>query len=197
MPKRRSRRESSRKKTMRTVVAAVALCSAMSCVAPVLYASDCSRWVAEYKQGILQRRAAKRLGAARLRLTAMIRPPQPAVHHPMRRPMGPLEALRRFQVDCGDLETPELAPQMPSVPILPAPLNVEFPLAPPPDLPAPPLTEVAELTPPVPPLVDVPITTTPFESVPVVSPIPEPSSWALLLTGVGAALCLRKPKQTV
>ena len=180
---------------MRSIVAAIVLCSAMSCVAPVLYASDCSRWVAEYKQGILQRRAARRLRAAKFRLTAMVRPPQPLVHHPMRRPMGPLEALRRFEIDCGDLESPDLPPQLPGMPVLPTPLNVEFPEAPPPDLPLPPTTEVAELTPPVPPLNEVPVTTTPVESVPVPAPIPEPSSWALLLTGFGAALSLRKPKQ--
>lgn len=200
MPIRQRRRGSSRKRTTRSVVAAVVLCSAMSCVAPVLYASDCSRWIAEYKQGLLQKRAAKRLQAAKFRLTAMVRPPQPAVHHPMRRPMGPLEALRRFQIDCGDIESPELPPQLTSVPVLPTPLNVEFPEVPPPDLPLPPATEVAELTPltpPVPPLNDVPLTTTPVESVPVASPVPEPSSWALLLTGFGAALCLRKPKQAV
>ncbi len=197
MPKRHRTKGSSRRKTMRTVVTAIALCSAMSCVAPVLYASDCSRWVAEYKQGILQRRAAKRLRAAKFRLTAMIRPPQPAVHHPMRRPMGPLEALRRFQIDCGDVETADLPPQLPDMPVLPVPLTVEFPAVPPPDLPVPPITEVAELIPPVPPLGEVPVTTTPFESVPVPAPIPEPSSWALVLTGFGAAVCLRKPKQTV
>ena len=197
MPMRPRTKRSSRKKTMRSIVTAVVICSAMSCVAPVLYASDCSRWVAEYKQGILQRRAAKRLRAAQYRLTAMIRPPQPAIHHPMRRPMGPLEALRRFQIDCGDLESPDLPPQLPGMPVLATPVAVEFPPTPPPDLPLPPVTEVAELTPPVPPLVDVPSTITPVESVPVPAPIPEPSTFALLLTGFGAALCLRKPKQPV
>ena len=102
--------------------------------------------------------------------------------------MGPLEALRRFQIDCGDVDTPDLPPQLASLPILPAPLDVEFPLLPPPELPLPPVTQVAELTPPVPPLGDVPITTTPVESIPVPSPIPEPASLLLVLTG--AALML-------
>lgn len=190
MPERRRRRErTSRKRTVRAIVAAVVFCSAMSCLAPVLYASDCSRWVAEYKQGILQRRAAKRLRAAKYRLTALVRPPQPAVHHPMRRPMGPLEALRRFQIDCGDIEAPpELAPKLPIVPVLSTPLIAEFPQVPPPDLPFPAVTEVAELTPPVPPLNDVPITTTPVETIPVPTPVPEPASLILVATGAMLAL---------
>jgi len=180
MPERIRRNRSSRKKTVRWIMAAVVLCSAMSCVAPVLYASDCSRWVAEYKQGILQRRAARRLLAAKIRLTALVNPPQPVHRHPMRRPMGPLEALRRFQIDCGDIETPELGPRLPNLPVLPRPLLVEFPEAPPPDLPLPALTEVAES---VPPLAEVPITTTPVETVPVAGPVPEPASLFLVLSG--------------
>src|SRR5579875_1586630 len=139
MPERIRRNRSSRKKTVRWIVAAVVLCSAMSCVAPVLYASDCSRWVAEYKQGILQRRAARRLRAAKYRLTTLVHPAQPVHRHPARRPMGPLEALRRFQIDCGDLDSPGLAPKAPSVPMLPTPLLAEYPELPPPNLPSPPL----------------------------------------------------------
>src|SRR5579875_4110854 len=122
MPERIRRNRSSRKKTVRWVAAAVVLCSTMSCVAPVLYASDCSRWVAEYKQGILQRRAARRLRAAKYRLTALVGPQHPVHHYPMRKPMGPLEALRRFQIDCGDLETPELPPRMGPLPVFATPL---------------------------------------------------------------------------
>jgi hypothetical protein len=181
--------KTSRKRTVRAIVTAVLFCSAMSCVAPVLYASDCSRWVAEYKQGILQRRAAKRLRAAKYRLTALVRPPQPVVHHPMRRPMGPLEALRRFQIDCGDIEAPpELAAKLPTLPVIAPPLVAEFPQVPPPELPFPAVTLVAELTPPVPPLNDVPVTTTPFETIPVPTPVPEPGSLILVATGAMLAL---------
>lgn len=186
-PKRRSRR----KRTTRWLVAAVVLCSAMSCIAPVLYASDCSRWVAEYKQGILQKRAAKRLAAAKYRLTALIRPAAP-VHHPAhRRPMGPLEALRRFQIDCGDFSTPELAPKLASLPVVAPPLPVEFPAIAPPDLPTPAFTQIAEA---VPPLQDVPVTNTPLDTVPTVGPVPEPTSLFLVASGLslGAAAMRRR-----
>ena len=194
MPGRVRRRKSARNKTTRWIVAAVILCSALSCAAPVLYASDCSRWIAEYKQGILQKRAARRLRAAKFRLTTLISPAKPVHRYPSRRPMGPLEALRRFQIDCGDLESPALGPKLPSLPILPSPLAVEFPPLPP-DLPGPTVTQVAESTPPlsaIPPLEDVPTTTTPFESIPVPSPVPEPGSWILVLTGVTTVLLLRR-----
>ena len=184
------RKRSSSRKTVRWVVAGLALCSAMSCVAPVLYASDCSRWIAEYKQGILQRRAARRLRAAKYRLTVLVGPQQPVHHYPMRKPMGPLEALRRFQIDCGDLDNPEQAAQLPNLPLLPKPLLVEFPEAPPPDLPVPALAQVAEA---VPPLAEVPVVTTPTEYVSTPSPVPEPSSLLLVFTGGSLALLGVRP----
>ncbi len=180
MPVRDQRRRASRKRTTRWILAGVILFSSMSCIAPVLYASDCSRWIAEYKQGILQRRAARRLRAAAFRFTAVVRPHPPVHRHPLRRPMGPLEALRKFQIDCGDLDTPEMAAKLPPLPLMPVPLPVEFPVAPPPELPVPALTEVAEA---VPPLNDVPITSTPIETVGVPGPVPEPGSLLLVLTG--------------
>lgn len=191
MSERRPKRRLRRKRTTRWLVAAVVLCSAMSCIAPVLYASDCSRWVAEYKQGILQRRAARRLAAAKFRLTALIRPTAP-LHHPShRRPMGPLEALHRFQIDCGDFATPELAPKLASLPVIAPPLAVEFPAIAPPDLPTPAFTQVAEA---VPPLQNVPVTSTPLDSVPVVGAVPEPTSLLLVASGlaVGAAAVRRR-----
>ena len=198
MPARGQRRRSSRSKTTRWIVAAIVIFSAMSCIAPVLYASDCSRWMAEYKQGILQRRAARRLRAAKYRLTAVIRPHPPVHHHPLRRPMGPLEALRRFQIDCGDLDLPEAPPRLPLLPFLPKPVTVEFPVEPPPTLPLPALTEVAQE---VPPLAEVPTTTTPIEAVPPASPVPEPGSLFLVLTGgilgvVGAKGRIRRARGT-
>lgn len=185
MPQQIRRRRSVKRKTTRWIAAAIVLCSAMSCIAPVLYASDCSRWIAEYKQGVLQRRAARRLRAAKYRLTAFVHPQQPVHHHPARRPMGPLEALRRFQIDCGDLESPELGPKAPTLPLLPAPLVVEFPELPPPNLPAPVLTQVADE---VPPLANVPTAVTPVESVSTPSPVPEPGSLFLVVTGAALAV---------
>jgi hypothetical protein len=187
MRERVRRRRSAKKRTVRWIAAAVVLCSAMSCVAPVLYASDCSRWIAEYKQGILQRRAARRLRAAKYRLTALVHPAQTTPHHPKRRPMGPLEALRRFQIDCGDVETPEMAPRLPSVPVIPTPLLAQFPEVPPPDLGFPAPAEVAEN---VPPLQQVPTSVIPIETVPTPSPVPEPASLALLATGAAASALL-------
>ena len=178
---------------MRWIVAAIVLCSAMSCVAPVLYASDCSRWIAVYKQGTLQHRAARRLRAAKYRLTALVAPQRPVHHYPMRRPMGPLEALRRFQIDCGDLESPELPPKMPTLPVLSAPLPVEFPEVPPPELPMPAITEVAEA---VPPLAGIPVTTTPVEYVSVPGPVPEPSSLVFVFTGASLALYVSRRRRS-
>lgn len=195
MRERVQKRRSSRKRTTRWIVAAVILCSAMSCVAPVLYASDCSRWVAEYKQGILQRRAARRLLAAKYRLTALVHPARPIHHHPSRRPMGPLEALRRFQIDCGDLG--EGSPRLPLTPLVAPPLAVAFPLEPVPDLPLPTPAEVAENVPvAVPPLAEVPTTSIPSENVPSASPVPEPGSALLVLSGfIGFALVTRRQER--
>lgn len=196
MPQTRRRHTASRKKTVRWVVAAIVLCTTMSCVAPVLYASDCSRWIAEYKQGILQRRAARRLRAAKYRLTALVGPQHPVHHYPMRHPMGPLEALRRFQIDCGDLETPELTAKLPTLPVLAAPLVVEFPEVPPPDLPTPAITEVAEAV--IPPLVDVPTVASPVAYVNAPGPVPEPNSLILVFTGASVALVgVRRSSKTV
>ncbi len=192
MPQRVRRRRSTRNRSTRWIVTAVILCSTMSCVAPVLYASDCSRWIAEYKQGVLQRRAARRLRAVKYRLTNFVHQPEPVRHHPSRRPMGPLEALRRFQIDCGDLESPGIPPKAPSVPLAPAPLLVEFPELPPPTLPLPALVQVSEA---VPPLADVPTAITPVESVPVPSPVPEPASLLLVLTGAALAAKMSRNKE--
>ncbi len=179
----RRRHMSRRNRTTRLIVLAVVLCSGLSCLAPVLYAStDCSRWVAEYRQGILQRRAAHRLHAAKYRLTSLVRPAAPVHKRPLRHSMGPLEALRRFQIDCGDVDeamTPA-GPVLPSLPVFPKPLDVSFPEVAPPELPAPADTEVAEV---VPPLTTVPAVP-PFDSgVSLPGPVPEPSSLVLVLTG--------------
>ncbi len=107
--------------------------------------------------------------------------------------MGPLEALHRFQIACGDLESPDFGPKMPTPPLLAHPLLVSFPELPPPDLPLPLLTDVAEN---VPPLASVPTNTTPVESAPVVGPVPEPGSLALVLTGVaGGSLLIGRRRQ--
>lgn len=180
MPDRHRGHSSKRKKTVRGVVLGTVLFSGMSCLAPI-YASDCSRWVAEYKQGVLQRRAARRLHAAKYRLTVLVHKPAAPKTHPMRHRMGPLESLRRFQIDCGDFDqpTPILTAKAPDVPIEPTPLTLEFPQTPP-DLPAPALTEVAE----VPPLASTPLL--PIDTTSVPGPVPEPSSIVLVLTGAGA-----------
>lgn len=185
-------RRSRRSRSMRWIVAAIVLCSGMSCIAPVLYASnDCSRWLAEYKQGVLQRRAARRLEAAKYRLTAMVHKPAPVHHYPTRHRLSPLESLRRFQIDCGDLEQPAPpmnSPVLPGLPIEPKLAFVSFAEAPP-ELPPP---GQPMLAPEVPTLINVP--TTPVEQVPVALPTPEPGSFFLMLTGtlVGAELIRRR-----
>lgn len=188
MQQTRRRLGSRRKRSTRWIILAIVMCSCVSCLAPVLYAStDCSRWLAEYKQGILQRRATRRLRAAKFRLTAMVHKPAPPHRYPTRHRMGPLESLRRFQIDCGDLdETPAPTPSptpvheamVPPLPVEPALPLVRFPEAPP-ELPAP--GDVLVATADVPPLINVPLL--PVETVPISSVAPEPSSWMLVLTG--------------
>ncbi len=195
-PTSRSNR-SRRKKSARWIVLAIVLCSAMSCVAPVLYAStDCSRWLAEYKQGILQRRATRKLRAAKYRLTVLVHKPTPPRTYPMRHRMSPLESLRRFQIDCGDLENvpapPMNAAVIPPLPVEPVFALVRFPEVPP-DLPAPDAPVlVAEA--PVPALLNVPVA--PVLNLPSPSETPEPGSLILVLTGTifGAELLRRKAR---
>ena len=173
---------SRRTKSVRWMVFAIILCSGMSCLAPVLYAStDCSRWLAEYKQGILQRRAERRLQAARYRLVTMVHKPAAPHSHPLRHRMGPLESLRRFQIDCGDLEQPKPSDR-PAVPLLPLDPKLTFmSLAEtPPDLPPPAQADVT----PMPPLNSVPVQLS--ETLVTPGPVPEPGSFLLVLTGAVA-----------
>lgn len=178
-----------KKKTVRWIVFAIILCSGMSCLAPVLYAStDCSRWLAEYKQGILQRRAARRLLAAKYRIVRLVHRPAPVHKHPMKHRMGPLESLRRFQVDCGDADAPIVPSETALIappPIEPKPAFVSFNEAPP-ELPPPGQPVVSE----VPPLALVPLTPITPPSPP--SEVPEPSTLLLVLTGAGSALLVTR-----
>ena len=187
MPGTRRSHRSRKTRSIRWMVFAVILCSGMSCLAPVLYAStDCSRWLAEYKQGILQRRAAHRLRAAKYRLITLVHKPAPVHPHPMRHRLSPLESLRRFQIDCGDLDQP--APPLSAAVVPPAPLEprlvpLAFPEAPP-ELPPPGEPELVAAN--VPPLIDVPITPV-SQNLPSPGEVPEPGSFVLVLTGAGAA----------
>ena len=179
------RHRSRRKKSVRWVVLAIVLCSGMSCLAPVLYGStDCSRWLAEYKQGILQRKATRRLRAAKYRLTTLVHPPAPVHHYPTRHRLSPLESLHRFQIDCGDLDDvppPMNAAVIPPMPVEPALADVSYPEFPP-ELPPP---SQPVLTPEVPTLINVPVT--PVENLPSPTVTPEPASLLYVLTGAAAA----------
>lgn len=179
-------RRSGRNKSARWIVASFIVCSGMSCIAPVLYAStDCSRWLAEYKQGVMQRKAARRLRSAKFRLTAMVHKPAPPHLLPARKRMNPLESLRRFQIDCGDLgepDTPLNAAVLPPLPLDPkfAMVNFEEPV---PELPPPSDALVAVAS--VPPLLDVPVSPVMSASLaPIVTP--EPGTFLLVLSGAGA-----------
>lgn len=212
------------------------LFSSFSCFAPQIYASaDCDRWLAEYKQGLLQKRVERRIAAARhrLQLAAQHRlsnvvfhphlPTHPHVHRAsLPKNAGPLARLKRFALECGDL-----IPSSPSkVDVATIPTTGLLPPAPPEEvltllsLSQPPTT----IIPPVVPGTQPPMLSTlpppsagtfPPPSVgifpptgpgvfpptgpgvfpptlpstpPVVpSPVPEPSSFVLVLTGACAA----------
>lgn len=176
----RLRGSSRRAKATRALIFATLLISAASCLAPGLYAStDCDRWIKEYRQGLLQARAARRLRLAKARLLTVVHrapatPPRKHIHHRM----GPLEALRRFQVDCGALDEPE-----------PAPLVVSFPFLPVETLPLE-ETTIAEVATPVLVQPPVPNLLAPVQTAVVSVPaaIPEPASLLLVLTGIGAGV---------
>lgn len=195
-------RRSRRTKSARLIVASIVVCSGVSCIAPVLYAStDCSRWLAEYKQGVMQRKAARRLRAAKFRLITMVHKPAPPHILPARHRMGPLESLRRFQIDCGDLEEPATPLNVAVLPpAMPVPLDPKFAMVsfgePVPDLPPPSVPFVAQTV--VPPLADVP-------TVPVIAALeppfapavtPEPGTFLLVLTGAGAFAYFARRRQT-
>ncbi len=187
-------RRSRRSKSTQWIVLAMVLFSAMSCIAPVLYAStDCSRWLAEYRQGLLQRRAARRLRAAKYRLTAIVHKPAHPHPRPYHHRMGPMESLRRFQIDCGNLDQP--TPLDAAMPPL-MPLDPKFVLLSmgevPPELPPPGEVNVAAV---VPPLADVPTTPVQVFSSPVVTP--EPGSFLLVLTGGVALLELARRRRSM
>ena len=195
------KRRSGRNKSARWIVASIVVCSGMSCIAPVLYAStDCSRWLAEYKQGVMQRKAARRLRAAKIRLITLVHKPAPPHVLPARHRMGPLESLRRFQIDCGELEEPDTplntAVLPPAGPLLPEPtlamVNFGEPV---PDLPPPTYPLVAEAT--VPPLIDVPVIPVIGAPLPPVGPAvtPEPGTFLLVLTGAGAFVYFSRRRQ--
>ena len=182
-------RRSRRNRSVRWIVVAVILCSGASCLAPALVAStDCSRWLAEYRQGILQRRAARRLRATKYRLVTLVHKPAPPHAHPLRHRMGPLESLRRFQIDCGDLAPPESPLEEAIVPPQPVPPAVTFVslLEAPPDLP-PPSQPALSVVPPLADVPAIPVETPPILAATIVpSATPEPGSWILVLTGAGA-----------
>ena len=170
----RLRGNSRRAKATRALIFITLLISAASCLAPGLYAStDCDRWIKEYRQGILQRRAAWKLRQAKAHLLQVVHRPKPVTpHRHVRHQMGPLEALRRFQIDCGTLDEPELPP-----------VAVAFPFIP---VETPPLenTTIAELTTPeLTPLAPNLITPIVTVAVPTPAEVPEPSSILLALSG--------------
>lgn len=173
----RLRGNSRRAKATRALIFITLLISAASCLAPGLYAStDCDRWIKEYRQGILQARAARRLRIAKAHLLQVVHRPRPVTpHRHIHHQMGPLEALRRFQIDCGTLDEPLLPPVAAVIP----PIMVETP----------PLenTTIAELTTPeLAPL--TPNLVAPIEAAPVAAPLPVPEPGSLLLVATGALL---------
>lgn len=186
----RLRGSSRRAKATRALIFGTLLLCAASCLAPGLYAStDCDRWVKEYRQGLLQARAARRLRLAKTRfLVAVHRTPSSTPHRHIRHRMGPLEALRRFQVDCGTLDDLEPTPtpialNLPFLPIETIPLET---------------TTIAELTTPA--LIETPVPNvfTPVDTFAAALPgeVPEPGTWLLVLTGAALSVQAYRRKLT-
>lgn len=179
---------------------------------------DCARWVREYQQGLANRaslakkhvvHAARHLGVPRMRLAHATVPP----HRLRPAKLSPQEMLKRFRVLCGE----DLPDDTMPVSFVPANLDAllippaVFPdaapitdlgqpvtFAPGADVVPQPLTQTTPTGSTVPPPVIVtdsgapPITNTPPSEIipPVVtpSPVPEPTSLLLMLTGVAGAV---------
>lgn len=183
----RLRGSSRRSKATRALIFATLLICSATCMAPGLYAStDCQRWIKEYRQGILQARAARRLRLAKTRVLVAVHRTHPsAPHRHVRHRMGPLEALRRFQIDCGTLDDVELT-ETPISPVLPTLTSLPFvPI----EVPALQNVTLAELASPLLAQPVTPNVAAPVAPVTVAFPgaVPEPSSLLLVTTGIGAA----------
>ena len=187
----------------RQFLLALLLLTALFGSAPVIHAAipnDCDRWIAEYKHFLLEKAALRKLNAARhraqLKLTGIVHHPHPhlqRVSAPRPHRIGPLEALRRFQLQC-DIGPPAPQPTystpvsslLPPRPNTPTDLvfDTEVPVF---DIPAQPTPTTpggeSPATPiyfggsPGAPPVGVLPPSTP-------SPVPEPATWIYVLTGI-------------
>jgi hypothetical protein len=187
--------------------------------------TDCQRWFIAYKNELAHSQAAKRLHAAKLRarryaqmkLAGYIKPkpvPKPRHSYPRRPRMTRAEMLRRFNLACGVLPEREADPltiseETPAdfssqhsfgdrVEPLPVADDEQLATVPPPQYPNYPTDN------PMPPIGGFPGTpggggfppSGPPPSQPPVTPVPEPESLVLLLTGIigGAGVIRRKIK---
>ena len=195
--------------------------SSLAGVKSVAASTDCDKWLKQYRDELANAAPVQSVKHHIHHLVHRTAPPKrvqvaaiPPIHKPMIPKLTPAEMLRRFHILCDtpteEVElTPEVTPSLLEVPQLP-PIEMAIAVIPP--LPgstpiAPGLPPVATVTPVLPPppagAPGLPISPTgpgtpvtpgtpPGGTVtPVVPPVPEPSSIALMLTGV-AGIALRR-----
>ena len=197
------------------LILVLVVCASATCVSA---STDCERWFAAYRSELAHAQSLKRLAAAKRRakiyaqrkLAGYVKPATPAVPHVPRGPrMNRPQSLRHIELACGVLpesvsdehlvseETPDdfVSEESPTGEegLLPG-FGGPGTLLPVDNVPTP----VFSSSPPVLPGGGAPVYTPPFTTTgtggaPTITPVPEPSTFAMLLTGLlGATGAIRR-----